>query len=102
MSFTSEFFKEQRTKLKRLLIIYSEIQYNESKLFNLLGKEIKNIIENNQYSEKRKHIVDSFLQNFNYSRELVIEPLSKIVQVEQFTLTDWRHYCFINGANEKN
>ena len=43
-----------------------------------------------------------FLQKFNYPRELVIEPLSKTLQVEQFTLTDWRHYCFINGADEKN
>ncbi|HEX8278425.1 MAG TPA: hypothetical protein VF540_07000 [Segetibacter sp.] len=102
MSHSNESFKEQRTKLKRLLIIYSKIQYNESKLFNLLGKEIENIIENNQHSEKRKRIVDSFLQKFNYPRELVIEPLSKTLQVEQFTLTDWRHYCFINGADEKN
>ena len=52
MSSSGESIKEQRTKLKRLLIIYSKIQYNESKLFELLGKEIKNIIENNQHSEK--------------------------------------------------
>ena len=88
MSTSRESFKEQRTKLKRLLIIYSKIQYNESKLFSLLGKEIKNIIEDNQHSVKRKNIVNSFLQKFNYPREFVIEPLSKNFQVEQFTLTD--------------
>jgi hypothetical protein len=101
MSSSSESFKEQGTKLKRLLIIYSKIQYNESKLFNLLGEEIENIIANNQHSVKRKNIVNSFLQKFNYPRELVIEPLSKTFPAEQFTLTNWCHYCHINGANEK-
>jgi hypothetical protein len=101
MSSSGESFKEQRTKLKRLLTIYSKIQYNESKLFNLLGEEIENIIADNQHSEKRKNIVNGFLQKFNYPRELVIEPLSKTFSVEQFTLTNWRHYCHINEANEK-
>ena len=53
MNTSGESFKEQQTKLKRLLIIYSIIQYNESKLFNLLEEEIKIIIANNQHSEKK-------------------------------------------------
>lgn len=102
MNSSNETFKEQRTRLKRLLIIYSQIQYNEGKLFRLLGTEIERIKANNQQSINRKKIINTFLQKFNYPRELIIEPLSREFKIEQFTLTDWRHYCCLHGADEKN
>ena len=87
MNSSSESFGEQITRLKSLLMIYSAIQYNESKLFNLLAAEIEHIKENNQNSEKQKHSINRLMKRFNYPRELLIEPLSKELKVEKSTCT---------------
>lgn len=99
MESSIEILRELRTKLKRLLIVYSKIKYNELKLFNLLSQEIEHLREENKNCPEKSLVVNQLLTKFQYPRELIIEPLPFIPKVEPFTLTSWVHYSYL--YNEK-
>lgn len=102
MNSLNEVFEDQLIRLKISLDIYSQIQYNESKLFNLLALEIESIKEINQHSERKTKVINRMLKRSKYPRELIIEPLLKEPKIEQFTMTTWSQYCFMIGLNGRN
>lgn len=101
MSFSTETIKDLRTRLKRLLVIYVKIKYNELKLFNLISEEIEKIREDNKTAKEKTSIIECLIKKFNYPRELLVEPLKPNWEVEKFTVTTWKCYCRNNEPRER-
>lgn len=94
MNASVETTEELKIRLKRLLIIYSNIKFDEIKLFNLLGKEIEKIKQENQNNLEKKYMIRKIIKGFRYPRELIAKNSYPNNEVEKFTLTNWCRYRF--------